>query len=61
MYGQGTELDPAAEAEWMDSIETLRSMTFVDSEHYIDEAMRNGKRVLAEGAQGTLLDIDFGT
>ena len=61
MYGQGTELDPAAEAEWMDSIETLRSMTFVDSEHYLDEAMRNGKRVLAEGAQGTLLDIDFGT
>ena len=61
MYGQGTEPDPAAEAEWMDSIETLRSMTFVDSEHYLDEAMRNGKRVLAEGAQGTLLDIDFGT
>jgi len=61
MYGQGTEIDPAAEAEWMDSIETLRSMTFVDSEHYLDEAMRNGKRVLAEGAQGTLLDIDFGT
>lgn len=61
MYGQGTELDPAAEAEWMDSMATLRSMTFVDSEHYLDEAMRNGKRVLAEGAQGTLLDIDFGT
>lgn len=61
MYGQGTELDPIAKEEWMDSIETLNSMTFVDSEHYLDDALRSGKRILAEGAQGTMLDIDFGT
>lgn len=49
------------EAEWLDAIQELRSMTFVDSEHYLDTALRDGKSVLAEGAQGTLLDIDFGT
>ncbi len=49
------------EAEWLDAVEQLKQMKLVDSEHYLDEAMRNGKRVLAEGAQGTLLDIDFGT
>jgi adenylosuccinate synthase len=42
-------------------VEDLRSMKLVDSEHYLDQALRSGKRVLAEGAQGTLLDIDFGT
>lgn len=49
------------EAEWLDAVQELRSMTFVDSEHYLDTALRDGKSVLAEGAQGTLLDIDFGT
>lgn len=49
------------EQEWLDAVHQLREMALVDSEHYLDEAMRNGKRVLAEGAQGTLLDIDFGT
>ncbi len=47
--------------EWYAAVEQLRSMQLVDSEHYLDEALRSGKRVLAEGAQGTLLDIDFGT
>ncbi|MEZ4740766.1 MAG: adenylosuccinate synthase [Flavobacteriales bacterium] len=50
-----------AEQEWLEAAEILRSMQFVDSEHYLDQALRDGKRVLAEGAQGTLLDIDFGT
>lgn len=50
-----------AEAEWLAAVEVLRTMPFVDSEHYLDEALRSGKRILAEGAQGTLLDIDFGT
>ncbi|MBK7944995.1 MAG: adenylosuccinate synthase [Flavobacteriales bacterium] len=49
------------EAEWLDAIEQLRSFSTVDCEHYLDAALRSGKRVLAEGAQGTLLDIDFGT
>lgn len=48
-------------APWMEGIETLRSLTAVDSEQYIDNALKSGKKILAEGAQGTMLDIDFGT
>ncbi|MFZ1692452.1 MAG: adenylosuccinate synthase [Flavobacteriales bacterium] len=50
-----------AEAEWMDAVEQLKEFRTVDCEHYLDAALSSGKRVLAEGAQGTLLDIDFGT
>ena len=50
-----------AEEEWLAAVEVLRSMPLVDSENYLDQALRSGKRILAEGAQGTLLDIDFGT
>jgi adenylosuccinate synthase len=49
------------EGPWMEGIETLRGLIAVDSEHYLNEALKSGKRVLAEGAQGTMLDIDFGT
>jgi len=49
------------EGPWMEGIETLRSLTAVDSEHYLNNAFKQGKKVLAEGAQGTMLDIDFGT
>ena len=49
------------EGPWMEGIETLLGLVAVDSEHYLNEALKNGKRVLAEGAQGTMLDIDFGT
>jgi adenylosuccinate synthase len=49
------------EGPWMEGIETLRGLVAVNSEHYLNEALKNGKRVLAEGAQGTMLDIDFGT
>ena len=49
------------EKEWFIAIETLKSLTTVSSEYYINEKLNLGKRVLAEGAQGTLLDIDFGT
>lgn len=49
------------EGPWMEGIEVLRSLTAVDSEHYIDSALKAGKKILAEGAQGTMLDIDFGT
>jgi adenylosuccinate synthase len=51
----------ALEAEFFDAIETLKALTFIDSENYIFEAQNNGKSILAEGAQGSLLDIDFGT
>ncbi len=36
-------------------------MQFIDSEEYLNKAMKEGKSILAEGAQGSLLDIDFGT
>ena len=49
------------EEKWMASLEVLKSLTFIDSEHYIGEAMKSGKSILAEGAQGSLLDIDFGS
>ncbi len=51
----------ALESEWMDAIARLRSLRLVDSEHYLEDTLRSGRHVLAEGAQGTLLDIDFGT
>lgn len=51
----------ALEAEWMDAVARLRELRLVDSEHFLEDTLRKGQRVLAEGAQGTLLDIDFGT
>ena len=54
------ELDEL-ERSWFEGIETMKTLEFVDSEIYIDEAVKSGKKVLAEGAQGTMLDIDFGT
>lgn len=51
----------ALEAEWLQAIEQLRAFTLVDSEWLINDALRADKRVLAEGAQGSLLDIDFGS
>jgi len=51
----------AAEKEWMESIDIIRGFKLVDSEYYLNEALSNGKKILAEGAQGTMLDIDFGT
>lgn len=49
------------EAEWLEAIDYLRHLTLIDSEHYINEAIGQGKSILAEGAQGSLLDIDFGS
>lgn len=49
------------EAAWMQSIERIRQLTVIDSEHHLNSALRKGQRVLAEGAQGSLLDIDFGS
>lgn len=51
----------ALEQSWFDAIEVLKTLPTVDSEHYLNDALQNGKKVLAEGAQGTMLDIDFGT
>ncbi len=49
------------EGPWMQSVEILRGIVAVDSEQYLNHAMLSGKKILAEGAQGTMLDIDFGT
>lgn len=49
------------EAEFFAAVETLKTLTFIDSEEYLHQAQKDGKTILAEGAQGSLLDIDFGT
>lgn len=49
------------EKEWFEGVEVLKKFTFIDSEHYINNALKEGKSVIAEGAQGTMLDIDFGS
>ena len=49
------------EKEWMDSLKVIKSLDAVDSEHFLNYAILSGKKILAEGAQGTMLDIDFGT
>jgi adenylosuccinate synthase len=49
------------EKEWFEGIEVLKKFPFIDSENYINNALKSGKTVIAEGAQGTMLDIDFGS
>jgi len=49
------------ETEFCEAIDVLKQLTFIDSEEYLNNAIRNKKTILAEGAQGSLLDIDFGT
>ena len=49
------------EQKWFESLETLKKFKHIESEHYIHNSIRDGKKILAEGAQGTLLDIDFGS
>jgi adenylosuccinate synthase len=49
------------ELKWMEAIKDVKKLQFVDCEYFISEALAAGKRILAEGAQGTMLDIDFGT
>ncbi|MHA6248977.1 adenylosuccinate synthase [Pontibacter sp. CAU 1760] len=59
-YGQELELGEQEQA-FFEAIDYLRTLKLVDSEYMINDAIRNGKRILAEGAQGALLDVDFGT
>ena len=49
------------EAKWMDAIEYIKGFEIVDSEFLVNSLLEEGKSVLCEGAQGTLLDIDFGS
>ena len=49
------------EKDWFATIDRIRSMKIIDSEYFINDQIKHGKSVLAEGAQGTMLDVDFGT
>ena len=49
------------EKEWFESIETIRKFKLIDSEEFLHNQLNANKSVLAEGAQGSLLDIDFGS
>jgi adenylosuccinate synthase len=51
----------AYEPEFREALDFLRGLRLVNSEHYLNEAIQSGKKILAEGAQGTLLDIEFGS
>ncbi|MCC2547206.1 adenylosuccinate synthase [Hymenobacter sp. BT175] len=58
----GRELDIAAEEEnFFSAVEFLRGLQLTDTEYLLNDLLNQGKRILAEGAQGSLLDIDFGT
>ena len=59
---EGFEYDlNSLEVPWLESLEKLKTLEAVDSEHFLNKALLEGKKILAEGAQGTMLDIDFGT
>lgn len=49
------------EKKWMEGIDYLRTFNIVDSEHEVNGLLKEGKSVLCEGAQGTMLDVDFGS
>lgn len=49
------------EQKWMTAIEALKKYRYENGVYYINKALKNGERILAEGAQGSMLDIDFGT
>lgn len=49
------------EAAFFDSLDVLRKFRIISTEYLINDSLKSGKKVLAEGAQGTLLDIDFGS
>lgn len=59
-YNYEYELE-SKEAEWFEGIEVIRSFQIVDSEYLMNKFLKEGKSALAEGAQGTMLDIDFGS
>lgn len=61
-YNVELEFDLAAlKAEFFEGVAKLKQLTFIDSEEYLNTAIKSKKAILAEGAQGSLLDVDFGT
>ena len=62
LQGLGYEYDiTELEKQWFESVEYLRRFRIIDSEYFVNSCLRDGKSILAEGAQGTLLDVDFGS
>lgn len=65
LRNMGAEVDiqklEELEQDWMAAIDYLRGYQLIDSEHYVNKALAAGESVLCEGAQGTLLDVDFGS
>lgn len=51
----------AEEADWLKACEYLKEFEIIDSEYYLNDLLRNNRSVLCEGAQGTMLDVDFGS
>lgn len=49
------------EAEWLEAIEYMRSFNLIDGEYVVNKFLADNKKILAEGAQGSMLDIDFGS
>ena len=61
-YGVKIEFDlPSLEKEFFSAIDYLKTLSFIDSEDFFYHSQKQGKKILAEGAQGSMLDIDFGT
>lgn len=54
------DLEPL-EKKWFEGLEKLKQFQFIDSEHVVNNYLKEDKPVLAEGAQGTMLDVDFGS
>ena len=59
--GWDTSSLPALEQEWLDAVKYLQTYEIVDSEFLVNDLIQSGKKVLCEGAQGTMLDVDFGS
>ena len=60
LHGYEYELEEM-EKEWFDAVAYLKGLNLLDNEEYFYRALKKGENILAEGAQGTLLDIDFGS
>jgi adenylosuccinate synthase len=60
LYGEVSDFSER-EAAFFEAIELIKKFQLVDSEHYVNGFIKQGKKILAEGAQGTMLDIDFGS
>ncbi len=60
MLGADVDLSET-EPKWLAAIDYLKGYELIDSEHYVNKLLSDGKSILCEGAQGTMLDVDFGS